>query len=90
MHLVLSVGGELKARAKGQARWAAAAGVVTAPDVVHEIDARGGDVLLVFIDPESQAGAALAAGLEGPMRLVSGEDRAALVSGADPRALLGA
>jgi AraC-like DNA-binding protein len=65
---MLAIEGELRVR--GLAEWARAAGVVTAPDAAHEIDASGTDVLLVFLDPESAAGARLkvlveAAGADG-------------------------
>ena len=44
MHFVLAASGSLRARAGGRGPWLEAAGVVTAPDVAHEIDARGVDV----------------------------------------------
>jgi AraC-like DNA-binding protein len=58
LHFVLAIDGEL--RAKVGDRWRCAAGVVTAPDAVHEIDASDSEVLIVFLDPESVAGAAIA------------------------------
>jgi transcriptional regulator GlxA family with amidase domain len=89
MHLVVCARGELRVRAGARGRWRAAAGVVTAPDVPHEIDARGEEILLVFLDPESAAGAALAAALGGPLRLVTAAERAALgVEATDPIALM--
>jgi AraC-like DNA-binding protein len=57
LHVVLAVEGELRVR--GLADWRSAAGVVTAADAAHEIDAIGVEVLLVFLDPESAAGARL-------------------------------
>jgi AraC-like DNA-binding protein len=68
--------------------WQEAAGVLTAPDARHEVDASGVEVLLVFLDPESEVGAALAASLPGPVRLIAERERAALLAGADPHALL--
>jgi AraC-like DNA-binding protein len=82
MHFALAVEGTLKARAGGP--WIEAAGVLTAPDLVHEIDARGCEVLLVFLDPESEVGAAL---VPPGLRAISGEQRAQLV-GADPMELV--
>jgi AraC-like DNA-binding protein len=76
MHFVIAADGELAIRAGG-ARLRAP-GVVTAPDVEHAIDADGRDVLLVFIDPESDAGAALGAALDGPFRALDAAARAAL------------
>jgi AraC-like DNA-binding protein len=63
-----------------------AGGVLTAPDAVHAIDARGLELLLVFVDPEGDVGAALAAASSDPVRLLDDAPvarlRAALPSGA--------
>jgi AraC-like DNA-binding protein len=93
MHLVLAVRGSLRVRAgsAGDGRAArAAAGVLTAPDVPHAIDAAGTEVLLVFLDPESDAGAALRAAFEGrPLRLVTAAERDALEPARlDPSAMM--
>jgi AraC-like DNA-binding protein len=87
MHLVLATAGELRIQADGSG-WQSAPGVVTAPDVRHSIDARGIDVFLVFIEPESDVGAALNAVLSGPFRVVSGAERRQLLAGADPMPLI--
>jgi AraC-like DNA-binding protein len=87
MHIMLCMSGELRVRADERARWQSAAGVVTAPDTAHSIDASGVDILLVFLDPESEAGAALRAILSGPWRLVSDAERAQL-AGADPMSIM--
>ncbi len=42
-------------------------GLLTAPDAVHSLDARGAEVILVFIDPESEVGARMLALLRGPV-----------------------
>jgi AraC-like DNA-binding protein len=63
-------------------------GVLTAPDVPHAIDATGREVLLVFLDPESDVGAALGATLEGPVRALTAAERDALAEGADPLRLM--
>src|SRR5262249_42598522 len=83
MHGLLSAVGGLRRRA-GRSVAGPAAGVLTGPDVAHEIDARGADVLLAFIDPESDAGQLLRAALPGPVRLVSAADRDALLDGVRP------
>jgi AraC-like DNA-binding protein len=57
LHFVIAIEAELRVSAGD--RWQAAAGVLTAPDAVHEIDASDCEVLIVFLDPESTAGAAL-------------------------------
>jgi AraC-like DNA-binding protein len=89
MHFVLCTSGELRARPGPSGRWTKGAGVLTAADALHEIDARGADVLLVFLDPESQAGAALAGALDGTLRLLAPAERDALLAdGAEPARLM--
>jgi AraC-like DNA-binding protein len=79
MHaIVCAGGGELRARAGGARRWTRAPGVLTAPDVAHEIDASGADVLLVFVDPESEVGAALRPTITGAFRALTGPERDAI------------
>jgi len=55
MHVVLAAKGELTIRV-GDSAPIAAPGVVSAPDVPHAHDATGKEVLLVFLEPESDAG----------------------------------
>ncbi|APR83136.1 Transcriptional regulator, AraC family protein [Minicystis rosea] len=87
MHLVLAREGSLRVQRGADAPWDQAAGVLTAPDVPHAIDADGVSVLLVFFDPESDVGASLHAALAGPVRLVSDAERDALVD-VDPMSLM--
>lgn len=84
MHLVLATTGDLAVTTGGRTR--RAAGVLTAPDVPHAIDAAGVDVLLVFVDPESDLGELLRPALPGPVRAVAPAERDALVT--DPLALM--
>lgn len=80
MHLVLAIDGVL--RVDG----ARAPGVLTMPDVPHAIDAVGVEVLLVFLDPESDAGRLL---VSEDVRLVdAGERDRILALGADPLAIM--
>jgi AraC-like DNA-binding protein len=88
MHLVLAIEGELEVRAPPSGPPKAAAGVLTAPDAKHAIDARGVEVVLVFFDPESDVGAALGQVFNGPIRLVSEAERRTLVRDLDPRAIM--
>ncbi|WP_434389920.1 helix-turn-helix domain-containing protein [Melittangium boletus] len=88
LHLVLGLDGPLRVRSEG-GPWESMAGVLTAPDVPHALDAEGRQVLLVFLDPESEVGAALAARLSGPLRALSPEERDALLPGAEPARLMG-
>ena len=51
-------------------------------------DSHGTDVLLVFLDPESDAGLTFRPLLERPVRLLSAHERSALVENVLPRAIL--
>jgi AraC-like DNA-binding protein len=88
MHLVLAHEGSL-AVAVGR-RVTRAAGVLTAPDALHGIDARGTRVLLAFVDPESEVGRALSATLRAPVRLLSERERDAIGTDHPPMDLMGA
>ncbi len=77
LHLVLARAGRLRVRV-GDANHETA-GVLTPPDLPHAIDSEGQTVLLVFIDPESSAGAALSKELVGEIRLVDDDERDALL-----------
>src|SRR5215813_2071843 len=61
-----------------------AARVLTAPDIIHAVDADGVEVVLIFMDPESDYGAMFRHAFQGPMRLIDSVERAALMQGADP------
>jgi AraC-like DNA-binding protein len=87
MHFVLAIEGELRVRT-ARDRWWTAAGVLTAPDAPHAIDSRGVEVLLVFLEPESDAGAMFRPVLEHPVRLLSPLERSALVRDVVPRTIL--
>jgi AraC-like DNA-binding protein len=86
MHVILAVQGELAVRA-GDSPEAKACGVVTAPDTPHAIDATGREVLLVFLDPESTAGAALLPAIGGAARLLTARERDLLLQDAAPQAM---
>jgi AraC-like DNA-binding protein len=89
MHVVLALEGSIRVRSGARGPWAPCAGVLTAPDVPHAIDARERDTLLVFLDPESEIGRTLHASVGGPLRTLSAKERDALVD-VEPRALMGA
>jgi AraC-like DNA-binding protein len=76
MHFVIAASGELTVQA-GRTTLTVP-GMLTAPDIGHAIDAGDRDILLVFIDPESDAGATLAAALDRSIRALDGAARAAL------------
>ncbi len=54
--IIVPMNGMLRARASLRARWRDAAAILVAPDAPHAVDARGGDVLIVFVEPRSDVG----------------------------------
>jgi AraC-like DNA-binding protein len=88
LHFVIAVTGELRARRGRRGTWTQGAGVLTGPDVLHAVDARGCEVVLVFLDPESELGATLADGLHGGLRMLTSPERCALLAHAEPAALM--
>jgi AraC-like DNA-binding protein len=90
LHIILPVGGRLRVRASPRGSWQACAGLVTAPDVMHAVDASGLETLLAFFDPESAVGVALRASFDGAYRIVDGREREVLLGSAPaPAALMG-
>lgn len=87
MHVILALDGRLHVRA-ADAPEQSAFGVVTAPDMPHAIDARGVEVLLVFLDPESTAGSALLPAMREASRLLSASERDALLVDATPLGIM--
>jgi AraC-like DNA-binding protein len=90
MHLLLAFEGEIRVRTRATARWTCASGVLSGPDVLHAIDAQGTEVLLIFFDPESDAGQALQGVLPEPVRLLSSDQRDRLLRNAQADAIMGA
>jgi AraC-like DNA-binding protein len=89
MHFVLAVGGDLRVRASQRSPWQTSAGALTSPDAPHAVDARGFDMLTIFIDPESDVGATLRPALQTPIRLLSTAERDELMRGVeDPRSVV--
>jgi AraC-like DNA-binding protein len=88
MHFILPIDGDIRVRTSQNGRWSPAAGVLTSPDILHAVDARGVEVVLIFLDPESDAGAMLLPAFTGPMRILDSAERAALLRDADPLALI--
>src|SRR5262245_15830376 len=83
MHFVLAVDGELRVRISQIGRWTTAAGVLTAPDVPHAIDAGGAEEMVIFFDPESDVGAVLRPAVPGSFRFTSSAERDELVQGVE-------
>ncbi|QQR43709.1 helix-turn-helix transcriptional regulator [Myxococcus xanthus] len=81
MHLVLCRQGTLSVRAQGMKIAEQAAGVLVGPDILHALDARDSEVIILFVEPESDDGARLQAALDGPIRLFETTQRDALLGG---------
>ena len=69
MHLVVARGAPVHVQTES-GHFGSARGVLTAPDVAHALDARGADVILMFIDPESSVGARIAGVMREPVALL--------------------
>ena len=88
MHLVLALDGTLTVQSD-DATESEIAGVLTRPDVEHGIDARGSEVLLVFLEPESAVGTALTRVLPRRLRPITRRERVRIVlAGTDPREIM--
>src|SRR5262249_23676858 len=74
---------DLRVRRSRRLRWEAAAGALTSPDVQHAVDGRGVEVLVIFLDPESDVGARLLPAIREPVRLLSRAERDELVRGVE-------
>lgn len=89
LRFALALEGEVRIRTARQGKWSSAAGVLTAPDAAHVLDAQGAQLLLVFLDPESAAGTSFHAALSGgPVRLISDAERTAMTRDVVPRTIL--
>ena len=60
VQLVMALEGTLRFRQRPRQRWTTCGAVLVRPDASHEVDARGTDALIAFVDAESELGAALA------------------------------
>jgi AraC-like DNA-binding protein len=70
VQLVFALRGELRFRSAENVPWRRCAAVVIHPDAPHEIDANGVEVLIAFVDAESDLGAALIGRFEAPTSIV--------------------
>ena len=59
VQLVFALRGSIRFRERARGRWVRCGAVVVNPDAWHEIDGRGTQVLIGFVDVESDVGAAL-------------------------------
>lgn len=88
LHFFLAIEGDLRFKTSPRGQWSRAAGVLTSPHATHAIDARGVEILLVFLDPESDAGTAFGPALDHPVRPILLDERAELVRDVVPRTIL--
>ena len=65
VQLIMMMRGSLRARRGPGNAWRKYPAILVRPDAVHEIDARGGTVLIGFVDAESELGRALCDRVEG-------------------------
>jgi AraC-like DNA-binding protein len=59
VQLVMALRQTLRFRERPRQRWTTCGAVLVKPDAWHEVNARGTDVLIAFVDAESELGAAL-------------------------------
>jgi AraC-like DNA-binding protein len=60
VQVVMALRGTVRFRQRHRQRWTTCGAVLVRPDAWHEVNARGTDVLIAFVDAESELGAALA------------------------------
>lgn len=71
IQITMALEGEVAMRS-GTDEWTTYRGVITAPDVRHQLDYRGGSLgALLFVDPESTEGRWLRRSLRGPLTALS-------------------
>jgi AraC-like DNA-binding protein len=67
VQLVLALRGGIRIRGGAGGRWLACDGALVRPDARHEVQALGQTVLIAFVEPESELGAALLTRLPRPI-----------------------
>jgi AraC-like DNA-binding protein len=77
VQLVLALHGMLRFRERERQRWTSGGAVLILPDAWHEVDARGTDVLIGFIDAESELGVAASHWTHGQVAAVDSSTVAA-------------
>jgi AraC-like DNA-binding protein len=65
VQLVMVTQGTLRIRSGPGAAWKICGAALVRPDADHEVDARGGTLLIGFVDPESELGTALRERIKG-------------------------
>jgi AraC-like DNA-binding protein len=70
VQLVMATQGKLRIRSGPRKRWIESDAALVRPDAPHEVDARDVLVLIAFVDPESELGAALSDQIVGDISVV--------------------
>lgn len=70
VQLVMVLQGKLRIRSGPGAAWRTCGAALVRPDADHEVDARGGTLLIGFFDPESELGTALTERIKGDISRV--------------------
>jgi AraC-like DNA-binding protein len=70
VQLVMATRGFLKVRGGQVEEWKRCGAALVGPDVLHEVDARDGTVLIAFIEAESELGTALREEIDGDIAAV--------------------
>jgi AraC-like DNA-binding protein len=76
VQLVMALQGTLRIRGGAEQAWTVCGGALVRADAPHEVDARGSTVLIAFVDPESQLGAALSGRIAGHITAVPARELA--------------
>jgi AraC-like DNA-binding protein len=71
VQLVMALHGRLRFRRRQRQRWTTCGAVLVRPDAWHEVDATDTDVLIAFVDAESELGAALAGRAESEVASIA-------------------
>src|SRR5262245_707422 len=74
VQLVLALRETLRVRERARQTWKTCGGVLVRPDASHEVDASNTDVLIAFVDPESDLGTALLDRVAGAVEVLSLSD----------------
>jgi len=67
----MAIKGTLRIRAGSDDNWLKCGAALIRPDAVHEVDARDTNVLIAFVDAESELGSALCERIEGDILSIS-------------------
>jgi AraC-like DNA-binding protein len=67
VQLIVTLDGHGRLRGRARQRWTDFSAALIGPDMPHEVDARGTAVVIAFVDPESEMGAALLERLPAPL-----------------------